>query len=195
MSRKIYIYNRAALLYKRGASLRNWKCKKFDSTEQHSISQGLPQKCCSPAFSLLSKPHKFFVETSNFLFCGNLTIFCHWREREEKPVFCHQGDFDEWFKVWCKISKAFGVMSKGTQTFRFMRGQSRQTATHERSESIRKKVTNQRNRTILHDIIIRHFRSKSAQRSSSVGWIAILLFFLPMTDTKDEEIVILVGLI
>ena len=38
------------------------ECKKFDSTEQHSISQGLPQKWCSPAFSLLSKSH-FFVRT------------------------------------------------------------------------------------------------------------------------------------
>ena len=38
------------------------ECKKFDSTEQHSISQGLPPKWCSPAFSLLSKP-QFFVRT------------------------------------------------------------------------------------------------------------------------------------
>ena len=136
------------------------ECKKFDSTEQHSISQGLPQKWCSPAFSLLSKP-QFFVRTPfsllwkphNFFGKGEraetfilppwwllqlnrFEAFGKWYRVESHNIFGRQKWKTEvWFKDWCEISnKAFGVMSRGgreSQTFRFMRGQSRQTATNQ----------------------------------------------------------------
>ena len=82
MSRKIYIYNRAALLYKRGASLRNWMQK----VRLHRAAFHFPRaspKVMRPAFSVLSKPH-IFCPNSVFFFCGNLTFF--W-QRKEKVTF------------------------------------------------------------------------------------------------------------
>ena len=241
MSRKIYIYNRAALLYKRGAFLRNWMQK----VRLHRAAFHFPR--ASPK---VMQPCSFpFVETSNFLFCrnlnflselhflffGNLTIFfgkgetaqtCNlsprwllqlnqvkfeafgkWYRIESHNLFVLKiWKTEVWFKRFIKRLVSCQEEKRRTQTFRFTRGQSRQTVTHERSESIRKKetkwtlslnsgVSEWANLGLLHDITIRVFSSRTDQSSSRESWIALLLFLLPMTDTKDEEIAVLVGLI
>ena len=83
MSRKIYIYNRAALLYKRGASLRNWMQK----VRLHRAAFHFPR--ASPN---VMQPCIFsFVETSHFL--SELSFFLLWKphiffwQRKEKVTF------------------------------------------------------------------------------------------------------------
>ena len=83
MSRKIYIYNRAALLYKRGAFLRNWMQK----VRLHRAAFHFPR--ASPK---VMQPCIFsFVETS--IFCPN-SIFSFmetsqffWQRRKSRNLY------------------------------------------------------------------------------------------------------------
>ena len=177
MSRKIYIYNRAALLYKRGASLRNWMQKvRLHRAAFHfpRASPNVMKPCIFSfvetshffvltPFSLLWKPHNFFgkgkrAETSilpprwllhlnQVQFLANDTelkvaIVSDWRNEKLK----YDSKIDVKFPK-CVVS-CQEEERKENPNYRFTRGQSSQTATHERSESIRKRETNQRYRWI-----------------------------------------------
>ena len=236
MSRKIYIYNRAALLYKRGASLRNWMQKVRLHRAAFHFPRASPNVMQPCIFSFVET--SIFCPNSIFTFCGNLTIF--WQRKESRNLYfatkvtfafksgsvfgkwyriesrnlfgLKKWKTEVWFKDWWEVSKVRGVMSRG--------GKKREPklSLYERPKQpdgnpwkVRKHKEKGNKSTLslnsgvsewfsdnlglLHDITIRVFRSRGAQSSSWEGWIAILLFLLPMTDTKDEEIAILVGLI